>query len=806
MSEEKLSDVLAPGIRPLYLLPKEPLAEDVLIPGFQNAARVDCMAGFFSSEALSSLAPGLATYINTTQNSFRLIISPLLRPEDQAAIEEGVRSTEAIAHDILEKLIITEDLLQQHTLKCFSWLIRKGRIKIKIALMKNALFHTKVWLFYKGDEVMAAHGSSNFTLAGIWKNIEQVSVDKSWEDSRQRYITEKFCYQFEQLWEGKEDSCVVIGMPQAIQERLLQTYRYNALPTEADWRVLYKRATGLIAEFSNRESSTRESSMATFYSSGPGQDLDEIVDRFSVDELCTVLGEDVVSLIEMLSSLDDRVETLRKSATDMLCNQADVLMARSDIREICFNATLPEKLRELAGRLGVIDVNAVRTLDPTENAKTWQAFLGFFGIDTRGVVPFTADPDREEVLPEFGLFPYQRHAANRVWNVIEGGYERVVLHMPTGAGKTRTAMHIVSRFMTAYEPSVVVWLAASAELLDQAADAFKNAWTRLGNREIDILRFWGDYAPDLSGITDGLIIAGLQKMYAFKARDPLGFLRLAKSVKLVIVDEAHQAIAPTYREIIDTLAETGNNNALMGLTATPGRTWSDIAADERLADFFGGQKVMLDVAGWDDPVSYLMEQGYLAQPTFQRLEFKATSELKANLNKAGKGDDYDSSLLESIAKQVDRNIIIIDEIRQLIKKGHRRIILFGASVQHAELLAVVLSAVGIDGRVVTSNTGKTARNQIIRAFRTNSTTPMVLCNFGVLTTGFDAPNTSAAVIARPTKSLVLFSQMVGRATRGPKAGGNKTCAISTVVDIDLAGFGNVVEAFTNWEDVWYVPR
>ena len=791
----------ASDIKPLYMLPEDPLAEEVLIPGFQIADQVDCMAGFFSSEVLVSLAPGLATFINCSQESFRLIISPFLRDEDRTAIEEGVSLPEDIAYAAMKEIVVTEDLIEEHTLKCLAWLLRTGRIEIKIALMKDALFHPKVWLFHRDDDVLAAHGSSNVTHAGIWKNIEQVAVSKSWEDPNQRYTTEKFCDQFARLWENKDNSCVVVGMPQAIQERLLQAYRYNTPPAEADLRVLYKRATGLVAESSNRESS-----MATFYGSGPGQDLDEIVDRLSVDELCTVLGEDVVSLIEMLSKPDDKVATLRKSATDMLRNQADVLMARSDIREICFNAISSEKLRELAGRLGVTDVNAVRTLDPTENAKTWQNFLEFFGIDTRGVVPFTAEPDREGVPPAFGLFPHQRHAANRVWNVIEGGYERVVLHMPTGAGKTRTAMHIVSRFMTAYEPSVVVWLAASAELLDQAADAFKNAWSRLGNRKIDILRFWGDYVPDLSGISDGLIIAGLQKMHAFKARDDIGVLRLAKLVKLVIVDEAHQAIAPTYREIIDTLAETGNNNALVGLTATPGRTWSDIAADERLADFFGGRKVMLDVAGWDDSVSYLMEQGYLARPTFRRLEFEATSELKPNLNKAGKGDDYDLSLLESIAKQVDRNIIIIDEIRQLIEEGHRRIILFGASVQHAELLSVVLSAVGIDGRVVTSNTGTTARNQIINTFRRNSITPMVLCNYGVLTTGFDAPNTSAAVIARPTKSLVLFSQMAGRATRGPKAGGNKTCAISTVVDIDLAGFGNVAEAFTNWEDIWYEPR
>ena len=64
------------GVRPLYMLPADPLAEEVLIPGFQAAVKVDCMVGFFSSEVLASLAPGLATYIAGSQNSFRLIVSP----------------------------------------------------------------------------------------------------------------------------------------------------------------------------------------------------------------------------------------------------------------------------------------------------------------------------------------------------------------------------------------------------------------------------------------------------------------------------------------------------------------------------------------------------------------------------------------------------------------------------------------------------------------------------------------------------------------------------------------------------------
>ena len=79
---------------------------------------------------------------------------------------------------------------------------------------------------------------------------------------------------------------------------------------------------------------------------------------------------------------------------------------------------------------------------------------------------------------------------------------------------------------------------------------------------------------------------------------------------------------------------------------------------------------------------------------------------------------------------------------------------------------------------------------------------MILVNFGVLTTGFDAPSASAVVIARPTQSLVLFSQMVGRAIRGPRAGGTETCEIVTVVDPSLPGFGDVAAAFLNWEDVW----
>ena len=232
------------GVRPLYMLPADPVAEEVLIPGFQSAGKVDCMVGFFSSEVLASLAPGLATYISGSENSFRLIISPLLRAEDQAAIEDGLNSAEETADRILEELIVTEDLLQRHTLKCLSWLLRERRIEIKVALMKDALFHPKVWLFENGSDVVAAHGSSNVTYAGIRKNIEQIAISRSWQDANQRYITDKLGYEFGRLWENKDDNCLVIGMPEAVRQRLLRTYSSETPPTEDELRALYGRAAG----------------------------------------------------------------------------------------------------------------------------------------------------------------------------------------------------------------------------------------------------------------------------------------------------------------------------------------------------------------------------------------------------------------------------------------------------------------------------------------------------------------------------------------------------------------------------------
>lgn len=163
--------------------------------------------------------------------------------------------------------------------------------------------------------------------------------------------------------------------------------------------------------------------------------------------------------------------------------------------------------------------------------------------------------------------------------------------------------------------------------------------------------------------------------------------------------------------------------------------------------------------------------------------------------------DIPPYILHRLEEDEQRNLRIILEL-EILTQRHQRIIVFAISVNHAQIITSVLRLRGYNAIALTGKTPKTERQTIIKGFKDDSPEPQILCNYGVLTTGFDAPKTSAAVIARPTKSLVLYSQMVGRAIRGLKAGGNATAEIITVVDSQMPGFGSVSDAFNNWEDVW----
>ena len=535
---------------------------------------------------------------------------------------------------------------------------------------------------------------------------------------------------------------------------------------------------------------------STFSGGAPGLKLELLLERLTLADIKAILGEPLVAMVGR-----------EKGKTELVGAAAHVL--RSEPARLndpaLFNLLLrnlpKEKLSEFPQRA---KGNGIAALSAEDRASQ-ELLIGFLGVASRDETRTRIVPSMASVAPTYGLFSHQRSVVRRTSAALAGGTGRAVIHMPTGSGKTRTSMHYAAEVLSENDPSVIVWLASGRELLDQASEAFEIAWSHLGNREIGLARFWSNHDPDLGKFEDGMVVGGFQKFHAWKRKNPLDAMRLASKTRLVIVDEAHQAIANTYRAIIEGLAEAGQHNAVLGLTATPGRSWSDISADEELAAFFNDKKIVLEIPGHDNPVDYLLEEGYLARPQFRRLDYSHESDAFSHSSTAtigGYESDYGSDELDALAVIEARNRAILDGLQELIAEGHQRIIFFGASVEHARLISTLLELEGISAPIVTGETPEAKRREAIRLYKSNSQKPIVMCNFGVLTTGFDAPATSAAIIARPTRSLVLFSQMVGRATRGPKAGGNKESTVLTVHDPSCPGFGDVAEAFFNWEDVW----
>lgn len=531
--------------------------------------------------------------------------------------------------------------------------------------------------------------------------------------------------------------------------------------------------------------------------------FDDLLARASDTSLQLLVGRDVVRLLARLDPQLVEPTVLRSMLLELM--PPSEMLLRSDLRSELLYLLPPHAAGALARVLGVDGgepYGSLAKMKILRGSGTSRSLLDFFSVAEPSTEMADEKAPSECVRPSHGLFAHQREAAKEVRSYLESDPPRVLLHMPTGSGKTRTAMNIVARTLVDTEPGLVVWLAHSEELCEQAVEEFTNAWRALGNREVSVQRWWGKYELDARAVGDGLVVAGLAKAHASLRRSLAEVGGLAGRVSLIVMDEAHQAIAPSYQAILDLLAHAGIPTPLLGLSATPGRSWSDIDEDERLANFFQKQKVTLKIHGFNNPIDFLVADGYLASARFDSLLYKSGVTLtERDLREISEGLDVPTRVLKLLAEDEQRNLLVVSRVEQMLKR-HKRMIVFAATVEHAVVLAAVLRARGLWAHAVTGQTPASERARLIEAYKSDEPAPRVLVNYGVLTTGFDAPLTSAAVIARPTTSLVLYSQMVGRAIRGPKAGGSANAEIATVVDLELPGFASLADAFHNWEDVW----
>lgn len=383
------------------------------------------------------------------------------------------------------------------------------------------------------------------------------------------------------------------------------------------------------------------------------------------------------------------------------------------------------------------------------------------------------------------LYEHQEEAIRKLDAMDKRGSFRTLLVLPTGGGKTLTAAYWLLR-NAVDQNKKILWLAHRHLLLEQAAEAFaRNAYTdTMVNRTVFNYRIISGMHDKPVHIqkTDRILIASKDSM--IRSLDKLKNWLNGEEIYLVI-DEAHHAVAKSYKKIIQYVADHTKSMKLLGLTATPFRT----SEDEQGAL----KQVFTDDIVYKTDLDTLIKKGILATPTFidcntniQFTEHLGVQALKSIENL----DTLPENIVNDIAGSKERNRIIVDEyINNYEKYGPT--IVFALNKNHAITLNALFNEkgkkYGIKSEFIISEvqdmiTGITISNadneRKIEAYRNGEI--QVLINVNILTEGTDLPKTHTVFLTRPTVSTTLMT--VGRALRGLKAGGTKEAYIVSFVD------------------------
>ncbi|WP_078114097.1 DEAD/DEAH box helicase family protein [Gordonia sp. IITR100] len=344
---------------------------------------------------------------------------------------------------------------------------------------------------------------------------------------------------------------------------------------------------------------------------------------------------------------------------------------------------------------------------------------------------------RREQRP--ALFDYQKDLVNEALDGHITGGNAALISLPTGAGKTRTGISVCLACFDEYESRRVIWLAPTRELVHQAFGAALDLWQQYGSApDIAVSRDFRDL-PEPT-----LIITTPQAVHrAIREGRDLGVW------DLVVFDEAHQAVASTFRTSVEALrmrprAGIGKA-ALLGLSATPGRS-VDLESYS-LSEFFDNRLLVSQRLG-PNPVLTLQRRGVLANLRFRKLT-------KQSIGKNA---------------EVTRLRIAVEAVRSLVNRG-RKPLVFSSSVAAAICLAEVLTTLGISATAVYSEMSEIARDRAISSFALG--TVDVLVNYRLLATGYDCPAVTDVLLLNEVGSAIQFEQIVGRVARGPLTGGSR---------------------------------
>jgi superfamily II DNA or RNA helicase len=234
--------------RPVYQVPRQDLVREVIVPALALSASVRCMVGYFDSRSFRALAPGLAAFVNRTDGQMRLLASPVITEADQQAIRDAVADPQEIiarvAREIFAEARMSEDVLVRHHYDCLAYLLARGRLDLRLVLMRTqGMFHPKVWLFADGEDTVALHGSSNATTSGLLYNFETVRLERPWCSADAMQSVAEFEELFDRVWSGQDRDTVVVDLPEAVRLDLLRDGETRPMPTLdeflAAWRAVH---------------------------------------------------------------------------------------------------------------------------------------------------------------------------------------------------------------------------------------------------------------------------------------------------------------------------------------------------------------------------------------------------------------------------------------------------------------------------------------------------------------------------------------------------------------------------------------
>lgn len=358
-------------------------------------------------------------------------------------------------------------------------------------------------------------------------------------------------------------------------------------------------------------------------------------------------------------------------------------------------------------------------------------------------------------MKKIKLYDYQQKMLEEIINVLttneitryrkKKGYEEgnsVIVQMPTGTGKTYVMASVVKWFLDNYEKGEVWIVAHRRELVEQMQQTLD--------------RFCLDYGEKEMVLKAKVRIRVLSIQWLGRH---IGDLKKADCIPgMIVVDEAHHALARSYKDLFDRNRDT----LKLGMTATPCRM---------KRESFG---MLFERLISSPSTKDFIKRGYLAPYDYVVIGQFSQDQLTINSLK-GRGSDGDYSI-----KEMDEKLNVPQSIKRLYesvvkhadgKKG----IVYAIDIDHAQMIASYYKAMGIRAVALDSKTPAKTRQRMVEAFRMGDLDCMV--NVNLFDEGFDCPDVEYIQMARPTLSLAKYLQMVGRGLRINHKQKDKVCMI-----------------------------